>query len=109
MRTSLGIAAVLLCAGLGWTHTAPSLSGAVQSDAQLTATIEAVDKELAQAFVKSDLAALDRMYAETYIFTDPNARVTGKRELIDSFRNAAIKIVSQEITDVKVQGYGTVA
>lgn len=35
--------------------------------------------------------------------------MTGKRELIDSFNSGTIKIVSQDMTDVKVQGFGTVA
>lgn len=65
------MAAALLFLGVSSTHTFPAVSDAVQADDRLTATIEAVDKELAQAFVKSDLAALDRMYADSYVFTDP--------------------------------------
>jgi len=71
--------------------------------------IEKADKTFAEAMVKSDLGALANTYADDYVFTDPTGRVSHKAELLDSFRRGVIRIRSQEITDVQVNVYGTVA
>jgi ketosteroid isomerase-like protein len=73
------------------------------------AMVLSADKERNAAMEKIDLAVLDRTTAETYVFTDPNGRVTAKKELMESFKSGAIKIESQEIRDAKVQLYGDVA
>ena len=83
---------------------------AAPCSAQDTAVmIVSADKERNAAMEKIDLAVLDRTTAETYVFTDPNGRVTAKKELMESFKSGAIKIEAQEISDTKVQVYGDVA
>jgi ketosteroid isomerase-like protein len=71
--------------------------------------IESADKTFAHAMVVADLTALANTYADDYVFTDPTGRVTHKSELLDSFRRGVIKIRSQEISDVQVNVYGSVA
>jgi ketosteroid isomerase-like protein len=94
---------LLLVSGSVWRSFAQQRRGSI------AALIERKDKEFAQVLVHADLGTLDQTFAESYVFTDPTGRVSGKRELMDSFRNGAIQIQSQEITDVKVQAYGNVA
>ena len=61
------------------------------------------------ALQKSDVAALDRLIAATYVFTDPNGRVTDKKGILEGFRRGIIKITSQEVRDVTVHVYGSAA
>ena len=78
-------------------------------NADTPATIEKADRVFAEAMVKADLIALANTYADDYVFTDPTGRVSGKADLLDSFKRGVIKIRSQEISDVQVNVYGDVA
>jgi len=100
MKTVMAASVVLLGA---FSLPAPS------SYAGAPAAIEKADKAFADAMVRADLVALSNTYADDYVFTDPTGRVTHKVELLDSFKRGAIKIVSQEISDVRVSVYGDVA
>ena len=71
--------------------------------------IERADRDRTQAMIKADLNMIDKTTADTYLFTDPTGRVTAKKELMDGFRNGSIRILSQDISDVKVQMYGDTA
>jgi ketosteroid isomerase-like protein len=86
-----------------------SLGSASPADTQTVAGIQKTDQTLSEAFLKNDLVALERMSADTYVFTDQNGRVSGKRELIESSSKGAIDIRSQDITDVNVHVYGDTA
>jgi ketosteroid isomerase-like protein len=100
MRVVLGTSVGLLCA-------LNVLAQPARSDT--AAMIERADKAFAEAMVQSDLGALSNTYADDYVFTDPTGRVSHKAELLDSFRRGVIKIRSQEISEVQVNVYGTVA
>jgi ketosteroid isomerase-like protein len=84
-------------------------SRTADTDRRTATIVEAADRALQQAFVRADLKALEAAYADTYTFTDPNGRVSGKQEMIAGFESGAIKIAFQEISDVKVQVYGNAA
>ena len=99
MRSVLAAAVGLLCA----------LPAIAQSRADTARTIERADKAFANAMVNADLVALANTYADDYVFTDPNGRVSHKAELLDGFRRGVIKIRSQEISDVQLNVYGNVA
>jgi ketosteroid isomerase-like protein len=100
--------AILLVAASVLAQTA-SPRGASKPEIETAAIIQKADQALAQAFVKRDLAVLEQMYADTYVFTDQNGRVSGKKELLDSFGTGAINIKSQDITDVSIHVYGDAA
>ena len=84
-------------------------TGASDAKRRTAAIVEAADRELQQVFVRADLEALEAAYADTYTFTDPTGRVSGKREMMAAFRGGVIKIAFQEISDIKVQVYGDAA
>ena len=84
-------------------------TGASEADRRTAAIVEAADRELQQVFVRADLEALEATYADSYTFTDPTGRVSGKREMMASFRSGAIKTTFQEISDIRVQVYGDAA
>jgi len=82
---------------------------ASEASRRAAAIVEAADRELQQVFVRADLEALEATYADTYTFTDPTGRVSGKREMMAAFRGGAVKITFQEISDIRVQVYGDAA
>jgi ketosteroid isomerase-like protein len=102
MSKLLAIASVLL-------FGTPCIAQTTVDHSDITAVILKADKERNAAMVKVDLAIIDKTTADTYVFTDPNGRVTAKKELMDSFKSGAIKIESLSTSDVKVQMYGNVA
>lgn len=73
------------------------------------ATIEKADRMFADAMVRADLVTLANTYGDDYVFTDPSGRVSRKGERLESFKRGAIKIRSQEISDLHVSVYGGVA
>src|SRR5436190_13096732 len=98
---------IVLAASVGLFCSLPVVAQSRPSDTP--ATIEKADHTFADAMVKADLTALANTYADDYVFTDPTGRISHKAELLDSFKRGAIKIRSQEISDVQVNVYGAVA
>ena len=86
-----------------------SLCFAQGAPKDVVVAIEIAHKAFNAALVKADVAALDKMIAETYVFTDPGGRVSTKTDVLGGFRSGAIKIQSQEVRDVKVHVYGNTA
>lgn len=82
--------------------TATRLSGAAGA-------IEKADIDRTNAVVKGDMDAVDKSTADTYAFTDPNGRITTKKDLMDQLKSGAIKVSSQSISDVQVNMYGNTA
>src|SRR5689334_10188600 len=99
---------IVMVASMGFLVCALSLAPQ-QRGADTPAMIESADKAFAVAMINADLAALANTYADDYVFIDPTGRISQKSELLDSFKSGAIKIRSQEISDVQVHVYGSVA
>lgn len=95
MKNWLIVLAVVCCVGLGY--------------GQGGAAIEKADHARTQAVVKGDVATLNKMTADTYVFIDGTGRVSSKQELMDAFKNGTIKIQSQDLSDIKVHMYGNTA
>ncbi len=83
--------------------------GVAQESGPDVLAIESVDKEFNSALVAGDLSALDTLYAETYVFTDPMGHVSTKSDVLSGLKSGAIKVESQITADVHVQVYGEAA
>ena len=59
--------------------------------------------------MKADVTAIAKTLADTYSFTDPTGRISTKEDVLNGFKRGAIKIESHDLSDVKVQVYGSVA
>lgn len=71
--------------------------------------IEQLEKQRAEAVVKGDTAALDKMTADDYVLTDVNGKTRTKAEMLDAIKNGGIKLSDNKIEDVKVHVYGNTA
>jgi len=71
--------------------------------------VRAAHRAFNTALEKADVATLDTLIADTYVFTDPNGRVTDKKGIVEGFRRGIIKISSQEVRDVTVHVYDSAA
>jgi len=61
---------------------APPLSKAEQE-------LIGMERELSEALVRSDTAALDRIWNDDFIFTAPNGRITTKAQRIEGVKSSA--------------------
>jgi ketosteroid isomerase-like protein len=69
----------------------------------------ALENDWSQAAVKRDGTALQRFYADEYIFTDENGVVSNKTKEILNLTNGIFRLTSYKFEDVKVRVYGDVA
>ena len=65
--------------------------------------------ELANAQLKNDTAALDRIWADDFIFTNSSGEVQTKAHRLAEFKSGELKFESLSIDDVQVRVYGDTA
>ncbi len=65
--------------------------------------------EQANAQQKNDMAALDRTWADDYIFTNPFGVVQTKAQRLAELKSGDLKFASFSIDDVQVRVYGNTA
>ena len=63
----------------------------------------------AQAVMKSDVAALEKLYADEYLFTDPSGMKFTKSQDIANTRTGDLKLTAYRLGDLQVHVYGDVA
>jgi ketosteroid isomerase-like protein len=68
-----------------------------------------VENAWAEATVKGDVGALQKLYADEYIATDPMGSVYTKAQDLASLQSGEFKLTSYKLDDLKVQSHGTVA
>lgn len=88
---------------------APCLSQESSAQKDVVEAVRAAHRAFNIALEKADVATLDKLIADTYVFTDPNGRVTDKKGIVDGFRRGIINISSQEVRDVTVRVYDSAA
>ena len=73
------------------------------------ARIQHVHQELIQGFLHRDVAALDRVLADDYVFTGDEGRFVGKQHIIESFRSGDHRMYSFDISRQRIRIYGDAA
>lgn len=61
------------------------------------------------ALIKNDLDALNRLYAEDFVYTNPEGKVLNKAEQIANIKASEIKLEQGSSSNVKVKVYGNTA
>ena len=59
--------------------------------------------------VKSDIAAFDAIYAETFVFTNAQGKVQTKAEALNELRSGDLKFQTSKSDQIKVALYGDAA
>lgn len=71
--------------------------------------VEVADQRYNRALERSDFATLRDMIADSYVFTDPAGRVSGRDEVIGGITSGRIRITSQTTQDVRINVFGDAA
>src|SRR6267378_4086863 len=78
------------------------------SDAATRALVD-VENKWVEALVKSDIATLDSIIADTYVDTDEHSRRSGKEDVISFLKSGDLKLDSIKLSDMQVHLYGDAA
>jgi ketosteroid isomerase-like protein len=78
------------------------------SDATTQALIDAENRWV-DALVKSDITALDAIFADTYVDTDEHSHRGNKEDVLSIVKSGDLKLTSIKLSDMKVNVYGDAA
>jgi len=75
----------------------------------LNETVLRLEQQWEDALTKSDVAALEKLYDETLVYTHSNGKVDTKTSYIAAIKTGAVKYESMKRDDIKVSLYGHTA
>jgi hypothetical protein len=84
-----------------------SLAGQKKED--VASEIRRLENELARAVVARDYTALQRIEADTYVYTDSDAVVTTRDEFIHDYKVGTSKVSALRFDDMTVDSYSDAA
>jgi ketosteroid isomerase-like protein len=67
------------------------------------------NQEYDLALLRADAAALDRLYADEFVYTNPDGEIRNKVQQLAFTRSGDLKFESAKSSDVKVRVYGKTA
>jgi ketosteroid isomerase-like protein len=102
MKTKSTLLLLLLTLGV-------SLSTSAQSSVEVEQALMRLEQERVDAVTKSDLAALERIFADDLLYTHSNARSETKQQFLESVKSGNIKYEAMKHSDLKVQLFGDTA
>jgi uncharacterized protein (TIGR02246 family) len=82
---------------------------AAQQKADPSATLKALEEKWNSAQVKGDLAAMESLLADTFVYTTIDGALRNKAEMIAEIKSGKLKIQSAKVDDMKVTVYGDAA
>ena len=98
-RTRCSLILALLLAGVTPDLLAQSSAGPEQAVVKL-------EQERVEAMVKGDLATLERVLADDFVYTHSNARVETRPQLLEALRSGVMKYDGMTHSEVTAQAYG---
>jgi ketosteroid isomerase-like protein len=105
MATSVVIAAAF---GLAALTAAPARAQGA-AGASVEEEIKKMEKDRAAAVVKGDVAVMEGLTSDDYIFINANGQLSGKAETMNNIKTGVIKLTANEVSDLKVRVYGDTA
>ncbi|PYQ42641.1 MAG: hypothetical protein DMF77_12230 [Acidobacteria bacterium] len=106
MATRVVVAAAL---GVATLTAAPARAQMAGTASSVADQIKKMEKYRAAAVVKADVATLEGLTSDDYIFINANGQVSNKAETMNNIKTGAIKITSNEVSDMTVRVYGDTA
>jgi ketosteroid isomerase-like protein len=73
------------------------------------AAIEAVNKRIEEAVVSKDLASLDALYADDFVFTHGTGLIQTKRQWLDALRSNGTRYLSRQLDSTSVELHAEIA
>lgn len=80
-----------------------------QADSDTAAQLKGIEARWIEAEVHGDAAYLDTILAPDFTYTNPNAQVLNRAQLIDAVKSGKAKLESGSVGDMTVRVYGDVA
>jgi uncharacterized protein (TIGR02246 family) len=102
MKRAFALAVVLAAmSGLVLAHGADKKGN--KDSGNVEQTILKLEQDWANALKTGDVAAIERIEADDYTFTDPEGKVSGKAEDIADLKSGDFKAQSMDLKDMKVR------
>ena len=74
-----------------------------------TQVLTDLESKWVDALVKRDAAALDSIFADTYVDTDEHSQRSDKRGVLEIVKSGDLKLESIKLSDMQVSDYGDAA
>ncbi|MGH9752311.1 MAG: nuclear transport factor 2 family protein [Blastocatellia bacterium] len=103
MKRTLMLAAVFASASL------PAFSQEKKASNSVEQAVLKVEQQWEDALVNSDVAALERIYDDSLIYTHSNGSVDNKSAYVGNIKSGVTKYQSMKRDDIKVSVYGNTA
>jgi ketosteroid isomerase-like protein len=87
----------------------PALAQAPKSNGKVEQAVIQLEKDWASALMKADTAALDKLYADSLVYTHSSGSVDDKPTYIANIKSGKSKYEMVELGDFKVHVYGDTA
>ncbi len=100
---------VLLLAMAVLTPAHTKKNGPAQGTDATTETLINLENRWVGALMKSDAAALDSIFADTYVDTDEHSHRSDKHGVLSVMKSGELKIESIKLSDMQVYDYGDAA
>jgi uncharacterized protein (TIGR02246 family) len=111
-RLTLAVVAVSLtsCAATEEKATSTAATPAAASPTEnVEQALMKLEREWAEALVKADTAALDRLMADDWSMTTWDGRTQTKAQSIEEFKSGVVKLETANVDSLKVRTFGDVA
>jgi ketosteroid isomerase-like protein len=99
MKKILAIGALFLASGLAW--------GIPPED--VSQTLMKLESDWAKAGLSGDVAALEKVIAADYVYTNGDGEMTGRADMISGMKSGGTKYDTFTVGDMKVHVYGDAA
>jgi ketosteroid isomerase-like protein len=114
MKIALAIAALVIAAApvaFGQApESKPSKPDAIAPKAGgVEQTLMQMERDVTGAILKRDVAALEPVFADDFVFTGPDGSMQTRAQFLADIKSGDLALVSSEIQDMKVRVYGTAA
>lgn len=107
MKRSFIITLLIIAAALFAVGQTPGRQAG--SNSKTEEKVRQLDRELNEAFLKSDVTVIDRILADDYVSTSPLGIVRTKAQVLEGQRTGERKYEALDFDDVRVRIYGNAA
>jgi len=109
MKNLIASAAILASAWLSIAQTNHPVAGGQSGPATAGQTLQALEREWANAVVLRDVETISRIQADDFEFTDPAGQVWTKSRVLEFIKSGRLQIDSFELTEFNIRIYGDAA
>jgi ketosteroid isomerase-like protein len=109
MKHAIAVLLVLLLAVAVRAPAQMQKNGPAQGTGATAQALIALENKWVDALMKSDTAALDSIFADTYVDTDEHSQRTDKQGLLSVLKSGDLKMESIKLSDMQVHDYGDAA